>query len=495
MKRILIVLLFFLFLFPSLSREGSGVGFVYAQPTTILSENQSTTPPTVTPEESLWTRFWNWISKVFIKTDYAIAERSTKNINSDMTEYGTTSDNGKHSSSGTRLTDSQSQTCYKGNVIKKVILNTTGYPNTDLTQICNSSNGCVVSSGSDSDCKTVSIKDLAHYFVQINKQFYCDSSNNLINIESNITNAVIGTSLPEISQNNLNCYQQIYNDFYLVPKNGSTEEENSKNIVQTPISASNQSSGDNANATKNKLNKNFIPANKNWSGLNSLRPASWKKGPSEAGTGTGTGFNSGGVVSPGTCNAKDSHCRGMSTIGAFGLSKSGKTYEEILKSYYGDITLKTIDISNANITIIPNDNDDCSSTTLNLETYLSGLQEIPDSWGDSSAGGYESLKAQVVAARTYAYVYTQNLTKSICTSSSCQNARCNAINSSPNLDKAIKDTEGQIIVDSNNQTPFATEYARSFCGPSLSVTFSNHTTPSFNGYDAEVQTGEKLYCL
>ncbi|MDD3002838.1 MAG: SpoIID/LytB domain-containing protein [Candidatus Shapirobacteria bacterium] len=490
MKRLLIVLLFLIIPFFQPTSA-------FAQSVTTATTDNQTTTTTATPEESLWIKFWNWISSVFIKTDYTIAKRPLNEINSDMTNYSTTSDNSKHSSSGTRLTDSNSQTCYKGNVIKKVILDKSGYPNTNLAQICNSSNGCVVSSGSESDCQTITIKDLAHYFVQTNQQFYCNDQNKLINIDSDVINAVNTNFSESISSANLDCYQAIYDDFYLIPKDTDDKnEENSKNIVQTPISASNQDSNDGSSIKdlKKQLNQNLTPKGKKWdSSLNFLCPANWKRGLSEAGVGTGS--YEGGTVGPGTCNAKDSHCRGMSTIGAYGLAKSGKTYEEILKNYYGDISLKTIDASNANITIVPNSNDDCSSTTLNLETYLSGLREIPDSWGDSSNGGYESLKAQVVAARTYAYVYTQNLTKSICTSSRCQNVRCDAINTNPNLDKAIKDTEGQIIVDSSKQTPFATEYARSFCGPSLSVTYTNHSTPSFNGYDAEVSTGEKLYCL
>lgn len=269
MKRLLIVLLFLIIpFFQPISTFAQSI-------TTITTDNQSTTTTTATPEESLWTRFWNWISNVFIKTDYTIAQRDTPIIFSDMTDYGTASDSGKHSSSGTRLTDSSSQTCYKGNVIKKVILDQTGYPNSNLAQICNSPNGCIVSSGSESDCQTISIKDLAHYFVQTNQQFYCNDQNKLINIESNIVDAVNTNFSEPISSANLDCYQTIYQDFYLVPKDTDDEnEENSKNIVQTPISAGDQKSGP-ISDTKDQLNKNFVPANQGWDGLNSLRPDGW----------------------------------------------------------------------------------------------------------------------------------------------------------------------------------------------------------------------------
>ena len=196
-----------------------------------------------------------------------------------MTDYGTASNSDKHSSSGTRLTDSASQTCYKGNVIRKVILNNSGYPETDLAQICNSSGNCFVSTTSNSDCETVSIKDLARYFVQINQKFYCNDKNKLIDINSDVLDAVntfiTENSLSEIPGSDLICYQEIYKDFYLVPKDTANEnEENSKNIVQTPISVSDQNSSDNANAIKNKLDKNFSPAGTS-AGLNGLRPAGW----------------------------------------------------------------------------------------------------------------------------------------------------------------------------------------------------------------------------
>jgi len=493
MKRLFLILLFLIIPFfqPTLT---------FAQTpttTTPLSENQ--TP--VVAEESLWTKFWNWVTGIFIKTDYIIAQRPVDEINSDMTKYGTTSDNEKHSSSGTRLTDSSSQICYKGNVIRKVILDTNGYPDTNLAQICNSSNGCSVSFGSDSDCESVSIKDLARYFIQTNQKFYCDDKNKLIMTSSDVITAVntfiSDNNLSEIPQGNLTCYQDIYKDFYLVPKDTQDEnEENSKKIVQTPISISDQDSNDDASDIKNKLNKNFIPVNQNWDGLSSLRPQSWGRGSSETVWGTSTEFNGGGT-STGTCKAIDSHCRGMSLYGAFGLSQSGKNYEEILKFYYGNITLKTINTSDTNILVKTSSNDDCSKyPTLNIETYLRGLGEMSDYWGNPNENGYESMKALVVAARTYAYIATQNFTQPICSNSNCQNFHCNVITTKPNLDKAIEETKGQIIVDSTNQTSFLTEYARSFCGPSKTVTFSNHTNPSVDGYTYEVKAldGKSPFC-
>lgn len=268
MKRFLIVLSFFFFLiFPS---------FVSAQSTTPTDTQTSQTAIT-TQQPSWWDSFWSWITGIFIKTDYSISERPSGMVISDMNDYGKVSDSGKHSSSGTRLTTSNNQICYKGNVIKKVVLNTSGYQDSDLANICPKTDGtCEVFtiSTANTGCDTISIKDLAQYFIQTNQKFYCDSSNNLINIESNVISA-IGSSLPEIPSNNFDCYKKIYNDFYLVPKNTTdSNEENSKDIVKTPLPANKQKPNSNNNEYKDQLDKNVSPDGTS-AGLGGLRPASW----------------------------------------------------------------------------------------------------------------------------------------------------------------------------------------------------------------------------
>ena len=270
MKRFLIIFFFFLFLMsPVLPfRSFSEGGFVFAQTTTVTAPAASASP-------SLWDMFWNWITGIFIKNKYTIAQRPIEDINSDMTNYGEASDDTKHSSSGPRLRDSNSQNCDKGNVIKKVILETSGYPDSDISHIClDSSNQCSVST--DSSCQTVKVSDLAHYFAQTNQQFYCDDKNKWINIESDVVDKINTKFTESVPDYELDCYQTIYKDFYLVPKDTSDEnEENSKKIVQTPLPAGNQDSTVNVQAQKKQLDQNFVPESKGWDGLNSLRPASW----------------------------------------------------------------------------------------------------------------------------------------------------------------------------------------------------------------------------
>lgn len=106
------------------------------------------------------------------------------------------------------------------------------------------------------------------------------------------------------------------------------------------------------------------------------------------------------------------HRTGMSQYGAYGRSKSGQNAETILAAYYGGAELKkdyavpaTIGVSG--VGRIPFE-----------ENYLLGIYEVPESWG--SNGGFEALKAQAVAARSYALSVTNNGSGTICPSESCQ---------------------------------------------------------------------------
>ena len=106
------------------------------------------------------------------------------------------------------------------------------------------------------------------------------------------------------------------------------------------------------------------------------------------------------------------HRTGMSQYGAYGRSKSGQNAETILSAYYQGASLNKSYSSPATISVSGYGN-------LSLEdNYLLGIYEVPESWGDQ--GGFEALKAQAVAARSYALYSTNNGTKSICTTEACQ---------------------------------------------------------------------------
>lgn len=106
------------------------------------------------------------------------------------------------------------------------------------------------------------------------------------------------------------------------------------------------------------------------------------------------------------------HRTGMSQYGAYGRSKAGQSAEQILAAYYQGAELNkgyaipgTIGVSGYG-RIAFEDN------------YLLGIYEVPESWG--SSGGFEALKAQAVAARSYALAVTNNGAGTICPTESCQ---------------------------------------------------------------------------
>ncbi len=106
------------------------------------------------------------------------------------------------------------------------------------------------------------------------------------------------------------------------------------------------------------------------------------------------------------------HRTGMSQYGAYGRSKSGQNAETILAAYYQGSTLdKNYPVpATIGVTGIGRISFE--------ENYLLGIYEIPESWGES--GGFEALKAQAVAARSYALAVTNNGAGTICTTEACQ---------------------------------------------------------------------------
>lgn len=130
------------------------------------------------------------------------------------------------------------------------------------------------------------------------------------------------------------------------------------------------------------------------------------------------------------------HRAGMSQFGAYGRAKSGQNAEQILAAYYQGAELKK-DYSSPD-TIGVN-----GIGRVSLEdNYMLGIYEVPESWGDN--GGYEALKAQAVAARSYALSYTNNGSGSICTTESCQVYKSQL--KSGKWAQAVRDTKNWVLV-------------------------------------------------
>lgn len=131
------------------------------------------------------------------------------------------------------------------------------------------------------------------------------------------------------------------------------------------------------------------------------------------------------------------HRKGMSQYGARGRAQNGQNYKEILKAYYGKEPVNkdtggTISVAGAGNVDFEN-------------YYLMGIAEVPSTWHP------DVLKAQAVAARTYAYRYKIG-GKQICITETCQvfrKSKADNINDPKYAawKQAVIDTRGQVLED------------------------------------------------
>lgn len=129
---------------------------------------------------------------------------------------------------------------------------------------------------------------------------------------------------------------------------------------------------------------------------------------------------------------------GMNQFGAYGRAKAGQNEEQILQAYYNNFELKKDYDKGININV-----DGYGS--FNIEDYVKRIYEVPDNWGDD---GYAVLKAQAVAARSYALAYTGNGQRSICATESCQVFRSDP--KGGNWERAVNDTAGWVMVQNGS---------------------------------------------
>jgi peptidoglycan hydrolase CwlO-like protein len=161
--------------------------------------------------------------------------------------------------------------------------------------------------------------------------------------------------------------------------------------------------------------------------------------------------NSGGACSSDLTNGKDPGISGtkfgfftygvpnrvgLNQYGAFGRAKAGQSYDTILHAYYN---FDSIENRSATINV-----DGYGSYS--LEDYVKRIYEVPDEWG--SEGGMEALKAQAIAARSYALSYTNNGSGSICTTQQCQVFKPDP--KGGNWEQAVNATAGQVMVQGGN---------------------------------------------
>jgi hypothetical protein len=146
------------------------------------------------------------------------------------------------------------------------------------------------------------------------------------------------------------------------------------------------------------------------------------------------------------------HRYGMSQWGARARANAGQSYSQILSAYYPGKTIRkgTVVINGTSRNIMSK----ISTTTQGVldfeEDYLLKLGEVPETWP------MEILKAQAIAARTYAVNYTGNGAKSICTNEGCQVIGSNKKTGA--WKQAVEATRGMVLTNSAGNV-FSAQYA------------------------------------
>lgn len=160
------------------------------------------------------------------------------------------------------------------------------------------------------------------------------------------------------------------------------------------------------------------------------------------------------------------HYKGMSQYGALGRAKAGQSVEDILHAYYGGVEIKKDYDTNIQIKVD-------GQGSYSLEDYAKRIYEMPGSWGDQ--GGMEALKAQAVAARSYALARTNNGSGSICATEACQVFKPQEKGGKWN--EAVDATKGWVMTVGGQ--PFSAWYASTSGGYQVSYSDKGHSTPGF----------------
>ncbi len=127
------------------------------------------------------------------------------------------------------------------------------------------------------------------------------------------------------------------------------------------------------------------------------------------------------------------HRKGMSQYGARGRAQSGQSANQILNAYYGKDPVGKDTGGDIQV---------AGFGSMSFEDrYLMGIAEMPSTWHP------EALKAQAIAARTYAYRYKVE-GKEICTTEACQVYNDGKASNPPEAwRQAVQSTKGQVLED------------------------------------------------
>ncbi len=131
------------------------------------------------------------------------------------------------------------------------------------------------------------------------------------------------------------------------------------------------------------------------------------------------------------------HRVGMSQYGAKGRAEAGQSFSDILSFYFPNTQVTGISQS-TNIHVTgSNEYGQSFDDTWSIEEYTKHVYEMPTGWNANA------LKAQAIAARSYAMAVTNNGSSTICPSQSCQVVK-KELNSDSWV-QAVNDTAGQVL--------------------------------------------------
>ncbi len=175
------------------------------------------------------------------------------------------------------------------------------------------------------------------------------------------------------------------------------------------------------------------------------------------------------------------HRVGLNQYGAKGRAAGGQSAQQILQFYYNaDYTTGYNDGINIHVAGT-NEYGQSIDQTLNIEDYLKHIYEMPtsDDWG------MEALKAQAIAARSYALAYTGNGANTICPSQSCQVFKQEE--NSDRWQQAVDATKG--IVLTSGGSPISAYYSSTAGG----YVYSSSNSISARPWTKNAQDGSSSY--
>ena len=151
---------------------------------------------------------------------------------------------------------------------------------------------------------------------------------------------------------------------------------------------------------------------------------------------------------------------GLNQYGADGRARAGQNVETILSAYYQNYELKKDYSTDITINVEGHGG-------YNIEEYTKRIYEMPNSFA------MEALKAQAIAARSYALAYTNNGSGSICTTQSCQVFKPEKKGGA--WEEAVNATRGWVMVSGGS--PVKTWYSSTHGG----YIFSTSELPGWSG--------------